>query len=340
MNELLDIITKAVKRDEKTKPYDTSAKVTRIDGDTAWVHIDGGVAETPVKKTINAIEGDTVQVRVSGGTAFLVGNETAPPTDDTTAIEARVKSLEANANAKAVAVLAESAKEAADNAWAEAGRAKTAADNARTAALSAGDSARDATISANAALSQLGVVEDVVGVLDLLREHGDYQATADTAVQPEKWYFERTGSGTTSDPYKYDVISNPEGDPSAEGWYELIGIDQAIQNYVSSHLAITDRGLWIQSGSNTKILLSSLEGVIMYNADGRETASYGSAAIIGDKNGFHIKINDQEIGFYQGENNQTAYMNSAQLYVENALSFGSFIFMQRANNHFTLKRIT
>ena len=96
MSEFLDTIISAVKREEKTKPYDTTAKVTRIDGGTAWVHIDGGVDETPVKMTIDAAIGDTVQVRVGGGTAFLVGNETAPPTDDKTAIEARLKSIEAN----------------------------------------------------------------------------------------------------------------------------------------------------------------------------------------------------------------------------------------------------
>ena len=82
MNEFLDTVINAVKRDEKTKPYDTTATVRRIDGNTAWCHIDGGVDETPVKMTIHAEVGDTVQVRVGGGTAFLVGNETAPPTDD------------------------------------------------------------------------------------------------------------------------------------------------------------------------------------------------------------------------------------------------------------------
>lgn len=65
--------------------YDTPATVTRVDGGTVWVHFPGGVDETPVKKTINATTGDTVQVRVSGGKAFLVGNGTAPPTDDKTA---------------------------------------------------------------------------------------------------------------------------------------------------------------------------------------------------------------------------------------------------------------
>lgn len=72
----------------KTAPYDTEAKVVRVEGSTAWVHIPGGVDETPVAMTINASAGDTVRVRVSGGTAWLIGNDTAPPTDDTLAKEA------------------------------------------------------------------------------------------------------------------------------------------------------------------------------------------------------------------------------------------------------------
>ena len=65
-----------------TSAYDVSAVVTRIEDDTAWVHIDGGVDETPVKLTVAAHEGDVVQVRVGGGTAWLTGNGTRPPTDD------------------------------------------------------------------------------------------------------------------------------------------------------------------------------------------------------------------------------------------------------------------
>ena len=71
-----------------TKPYDTSAVVTRVEGSTAWVHIDQGVEETPVEMTIACKPGDTVKVRLSGGMAYLLGNNTAPPTDDRTALEA------------------------------------------------------------------------------------------------------------------------------------------------------------------------------------------------------------------------------------------------------------
>ena len=63
-------------------PYDTQATVLRVEGDTLWVHIPGGVDETPVQRTINASAGDVIQIRVGGGSAWAVGNASAPPTDD------------------------------------------------------------------------------------------------------------------------------------------------------------------------------------------------------------------------------------------------------------------
>lgn len=94
---------------EKTKPYDTAATVTRIEGSTAWVHIDGGVDETPVQLTIDAKPGDTVRVRVSNNQAWLTGNGSAPPTDDTVATVAKTEARKAN-------VLANLAKKTADQA--------------------------------------------------------------------------------------------------------------------------------------------------------------------------------------------------------------------------------
>lgn len=73
---------RATRSGKATSAYDVAATVTRIEDDIAWVHIDGGVDETPVKLTVAAHEGDVVQVRVGGGTAWLTGNGTRPPTDD------------------------------------------------------------------------------------------------------------------------------------------------------------------------------------------------------------------------------------------------------------------
>lgn len=86
--DLSDLIKAISERKEKTRSYDTTAVVRRIEGRTAWVHIPGGVEETPVKMTIKASPGDTVQIRIGGGKAWITGNATAPPTDDTLAIHA------------------------------------------------------------------------------------------------------------------------------------------------------------------------------------------------------------------------------------------------------------
>lgn len=84
MNEFVKEIASAMK-ESKTKPYDTVAKVLRVDERTAYVHIDGGADETPAQMAINCKSGDTVKIRVSGGKAWLTGNLTSPPTDDTAA---------------------------------------------------------------------------------------------------------------------------------------------------------------------------------------------------------------------------------------------------------------
>ena len=87
IKDMAEAVKATARQQERTSPYDTSAEVRRIEGGTAWVHIPGGVDETPVKLTIACKPGDTVQVRVGGGSAWLVGNASAPPTDDSRANE-------------------------------------------------------------------------------------------------------------------------------------------------------------------------------------------------------------------------------------------------------------
>lgn len=80
--EIAKNLIEAIKGKEKPKPYDTTAEVVRIEDDIAWVHIPGGVIETPAELSISAKEGDKVKVRVAGGNAWITGNSTSPPTDD------------------------------------------------------------------------------------------------------------------------------------------------------------------------------------------------------------------------------------------------------------------
>ena len=109
--ELLDAISTLNKN--KDRSYDTPATVLRVDGDTVWVHIDGGADETPVARTINCEQGETVQVRISNGSAFLVGNASAPPTDDKRANAAHFIAQEAAVEATAANVTAVAARDVA-----------------------------------------------------------------------------------------------------------------------------------------------------------------------------------------------------------------------------------
>lgn len=83
-------LVQIIKESDKNKTFalDTQAEVLRIEDGTAWVHLPGGVDETPVKLTMNAQVGDVVQVRIAGGRAWLTGNATSPPTDDKVANQA------------------------------------------------------------------------------------------------------------------------------------------------------------------------------------------------------------------------------------------------------------
>ena len=269
------------------------------------MHIPGGVDETPVKKTISAKKGDIVQVRISGGSAYLLGNASNPPTDDTqafrardTAIEAKDIAVRSELEAERAALAADSAEKAAGRAWEKAGEAEEAANEARTQAGEAKTSANEAKASAatanraaNGALTQLSVVEDVVGTLAWISEHGTYALSEDTEVIPGKHYFEKRGD-------TYNIIVNPSGDPSSEGYFELSGIDEAVTNYVSTHLALTDAGLWVVNDNRSyKILLAS-DGMKVYDSEGNLVATFGESIGFSSTRPQYIGGEDAYIIFY------------------------------------------
>lgn len=116
INKMVDGIIQAIdtRMEKKPKSYFTQAKVIRTENGTAYVHIPGGVDETPVKETIACRKGDTVQVRVGDGSAVLVGNQTAPPTDDAEALVARAVAKVADKNATEAKTTADEAQQTAN----------------------------------------------------------------------------------------------------------------------------------------------------------------------------------------------------------------------------------
>lgn len=319
--------------ERKPKPYDTQAEVIRVEDGTAWVHIPGGVDETPVRLTINARKGDTVNVHIADGTAWITGNSTNPPTDDREAKDAKTVAVNAatiSHEAKEVATTAEaealSAYSAANAAEAEAtrayqaanaaegaaNRAQEAADIADEKADEAAGAAQEATRHANDALAGLGVVESVVDTINWFAEHKT--ASTDTTVQTGKNYYiynASTGTLTKAEPTGTE-------NPSEEGWYEL---DEAISNYVASHVAQTDDGLYVVGLANGwKVLVSSgagdyTAGIFLIDPLGHISQATTATGITFDEDKpFYIGDNDASIIF---DGNGHIYINGT------GVTFGS-----------------
>ena len=276
--KLIDSMKRVVK--SELGSYDTTATVKRVEGNTAWVHIPGGVDETPVRLTMNAKEGDNVQVRVSDGKAFLAGNVSAPPTDDTTAKAAKALANRAAEDAGRAKTAADIAESYATSAQASAARAEGAAGDAQT-------SATQANTAANGALEGLSTVQDVIGVLDWASKNAEYTPTSDTEITPGKTYWTRSGAGTEADPYVYTPVVNPVI-ADIGTYYEISGVDEAMADYINSHLALTDEGLYVLAdNSEWKVLIAS-DGVYIQNSAGQTVGEFSKDGIrLGDVNGMN-----------------------------------------------------
>lgn len=135
VNKLVEELTKAAQKSEKTYSYDAAATVLRVENGTAYVKL-GEAQETPVEMNISAKEGDRVNVRVSGGRAYIIGNATEPPTGDSVANQAIRQANEAHVKAGTAIGAADEASTKADEAQDEASAANDTANSANKTAKS------------------------------------------------------------------------------------------------------------------------------------------------------------------------------------------------------------
>lgn len=306
VKELTQVLTET--RKNQTSPYDTQAEVIRVDGDTAWVHIPGGVDETPVKLTMNAQAGDMVQVRVSGGNAWLQGNATSPPTDDTTANKAVNMS-------SASMIAAESAVKDAIRASEAAMRAEQTAEGVEAIAIEAQTNAGIAKTSAEESLKGLSMTQDVLDVVNWVASHGVYikattyvegtsyytvvgtEVTDPTQQTDElvgRYYELENGVYVKTEDTEYDdektyyfVTGTPVPAPKSEdiSQYYTLNVRDAMGDYIQSHLALTNEGLYVMAdGSDWKVLIDD-EGVYIVNPDNEKVTKYMDSIILGKDDG-------------------------------------------------------
>lgn len=184
------------------------------------------------------------------------------------AADAEQAAGEAKTSAQQAIEEANEAHDAATAAQAEASRASQSATEAKGAATRANTAANDA-------LAQVATVEDVIGVVDWVTEHGTYSLTTDTAIDPDKVYYTRSGSGTQADPYLYAAVPEPVADDL--GTYYELSVQEALSQYVASHLALTDAGLYVlKDGSGYRLLLTN-DGMQVIDPAGHTVATYGES---------------------------------------------------------------
>lgn len=285
-------------KNNKTGPYDTQATVKRVEGNTVWVSIPGGVDETPIDKTVNCTAGDKVQVRVSGGRAWITGNASAPPTDDKKANEAKatadtaqIVAVDAKETADAVEGIAQAAQASATTAANAAASAVIAAGNAQTAANSAQSSADNASEYAARALGNLSTVQSVAETLTWITAHGTMTLTTDVTPDPTHVYFVVDAGGDyTVGGVTYAIVTEPV--TADMGTYYELSIDESLNNYVGTHLALDSEGLWLlpaSSGTN-KVLIATgagstytTAGTYIIDSGGNTVASFrANGATIGE----------------------------------------------------------
>lgn len=293
IDKLASELQKVIEEKDKNKktPYDTEAEVVRVDTEVVWVKIPGGVDETPAQKTVNAKTGDKVQVRVSGGRAFLVGNGTNPPTDDTVANVAMDNARDANQNAAAAGMAAEQAIESANQANEKAieatefaTQAKTQAGEATEAANEAKAQASAATTAANQAKTQAAEAETAAN------EAKTSAAEATTAANEAKT--QASEATTAANQAKDDAA---KANTAANGAVTSLGIVQGVVDGLSvdmdemqTHVAMMDAvvdpdsgktlvpaGLHVVPTNNGYFVVLSNDGMYVYDNESDLVAIFG-----------------------------------------------------------------
>lgn len=289
--------------DPRLEPWDT-IQVTDLDGHEYIVPCmdinmtyDGGVQvliEAPALQDEMQSEGTVakaMKIAVAAGNAAVNARKAAEQAERDAETAARAAEEAQNS--------AESAGRAASEASRKADAAANAAETAEREAAKAGNAAAQANSHANSALTQLSVVQDVIGTLDWITRHGTYTKTSDTAVDEDKTYFVYDSVSQS-----YTAVAEPKAEALSD-YYEL-SIDQALDNFIASHLSVTNEGLWVQlAGASYKLLIAN-DGVYVYDDTGRRVAAYGESISFDSGRPQYIGSENAFIAYYDSDNDGIA----------------------------------
>lgn len=135
------------------------------------------------------------------------------------------------------------------------------AADAAAAASAAQTSADNAGEYAARALGNLSTVQSVTETLNWITAHGTMTLTSDVALDPTHVYFVREAGGDYHvGAYYYNVVTDP--DVADIGTYYELTIDESLNNYVGTHLAVDGEGLWLipETLNGNRVLIATGSG--------------------------------------------------------------------------------
>lgn len=187
------------------------------------------------------------------------------------------------------------------------------AEDAKAGAISA-------KASADTALSNLSQIQSVLEVVEWVALHGEYSKTSDVAINPNKTYYTVTATTITTPTVDdigtyyelvsgeyvkttdtaivvgktyYTVVGTPVSSPDVAdiGTYYELSINEAMANYIQSHLALTNDGLYVMADDSEWKVLISNDGVRILNPSNTPTNQMTSAGnVIGYDDETHVTI--------------------------------------------------
>lgn len=297
----------ALSHDDREVRRTNHGVVTQIDdGGQIWVRLAGADEDTPIAQTTVSVDaGDSVTVRIQDGRAYIDGSTSNPSASSSGLANVDGKAMQALTDAATAAQAALEAVADAATARQAATEAVESAETAQDAAEAAQGSADDAREAADKAIFSLTDLENVVGTVNWIAEHGEYVLTEDTAIVEGKPYYTRSG---TSPDYIYTVVAEPVASELST-YYEL-HLDESVQNFLASHIWLDQYGLNI-AVSNTnayRIHQGTVDGtktVGMYviDAGGNIVADFtASGAQIGKTSDPHIQIDSDSFDIWDASN--------------------------------------
>lgn len=181
--------------------------------------------------------------------------------------------------------------------------------------------AQNASEYASRALGNLSTVQSVAETLTWITQHGTMALTQDTAPDPSHVYFVLDAQGDyVVGGTHYSIVTEPNtADMST--YYELT-IDESLNNYVGTHLAVDSEGLWlIPEANGNKVLIATGSGNTYTTAGtyiiGKDNGTdvilaqfLSNGAVIGQTDNVHVEIDENSFLMLDSNGNEFAHIGS------------------------------